>query len=185
MIAADFPVYVFTETGLDETIASNQVFPVNFAVFRCDRTINTSKKSSKGGVLIAVDKRLNSTLLASCEENGCEQIWVKITGKNLKLVVASIYIPPSVPLEIYSAHMECIKRICNTIRGRTDVMIYGDFNLPNLKWKLDDLTNSMVPVNITSSIESEVIQSCHESGMYQINDILNENSHMLDTSMDK
>lgn len=130
--------------------------------------------------MIAVDRRLNSTLLSSCEENGCEQIWVKITGKNLKLVVASVYIPPSMPLEIYSAHIECIKRMCNTIKHDTNVMIYGDFNLPDLKWKLDDLTNSMVPVNITTSIESEVLQNCHDSGLYQINDILNDNSRLLD-----
>lgn len=55
--------------------------------------------------------------------------------------------------------MECIKRICNSIKSGTDVMIYGGFNLPILKWKLDDLTNLMVPVNITSAIESEVIDT--------------------------
>lgn len=45
---------MFTETNLNETIPSNNLFPPEFETYRCDRSAKTSKKESGGGVLISV-----------------------------------------------------------------------------------------------------------------------------------
>lgn len=81
ILAADFKIYVFTETALNDTITSSELFPNDFAVYRCDRSSKTSHKSSKGGVLIAVNKVYESDLMTTCEIDGCEQVWVKVKYK--------------------------------------------------------------------------------------------------------
>lgn len=42
----------------------------------------TSEKSGKGGVLIAVNKCYESELLTTCENDGCEQVWIRIKNNN-------------------------------------------------------------------------------------------------------
>lgn len=54
VLAADFDIYMFTETRLNNNIISSNLFPPNFVTYRCDRSINTSDKDGGGGVLISV-----------------------------------------------------------------------------------------------------------------------------------
>lgn len=180
VLAADYSIYAFTETALNDSIASNELFPSNFSVYRCDRSEKTSKKTSKGGVLVAVNKSLDSQLIESCEDNGCEQVWVKVTNGVTNLIVASIYIPPSQPISVYEAHLSCIRRIANTMDNDTKVLIYGDFNLPDLKWQMDDDSASFIPINISKPIEREVLDTCHEMSLLQINNVHNQNGRLLD-----
>lgn len=180
MLAANFSIYALTETALNETVNSTEVFPSEYITYRCDRSNKTSKKTSKGGVLVAVDKRFESELLCTGEENGCEQVWVKINNKNHHLTVASIYIPPAQSIEVYKAHMLCIYQTLEKIKHETDILIYGDFNLPRLNWQIEEITNSLIPVNITTAEECEVVNNCHENGLFQINGIPNDNNRILD-----
>lgn len=94
--------------------------------------------------------------------------------------MASIYIPPSQPFELYKAPMNCITRICNKFKGDSDILIYGDFNLPQLRWEIDEITNSMMPINMSSELECEVLNRSRDNGLYQIKHILNGNNRMLD-----
>lgn len=180
VLAADFSIYALTETALNETVNSTEVFPPEFIAYRCDRSKKTSKKTSKGGVLVAVNKRFESELLCTYEDNGCEQVWVRINNNNYHLIVASIYIPPSQSIEVYKAHMLCIHQTLEKIKHETDILIYGDFNLPKLNWQIDETTNSLIPVNISTAEECEVVNNCHENGLYQINGIPNDNNRILD-----
>lgn len=83
--AADFDVYLFTETRLNDSVHSCNLFPLNdYDVYRCDRSINTSDKKGGGGVLISVRKGYKSELILNGESNGCEQIWIAIKNKNKK-----------------------------------------------------------------------------------------------------
>lgn len=150
ILAATFSIYVFTETALHETVQSTEVFPSDFVVYRCDRSEKMSKKSSKGGVLVAVEKSFDSELITTYEENGYEQVWVKVSRGRRKIVIASIYILPSQPIEVYQAHMECINKIVSGLKPDCDVLIYGDFNLPRLEWQIDEITKSMIPLNLSS-----------------------------------
>lgn len=180
VLAAEFPIYIFTETGFNDSTNSITAFPSNYTVHRGDRSGNTTSKKSGGGVLIAVDKQFDSDLLFTGDDDGCEQVWVKIKSNDFHLVVASIYIPPDQPIEKYSAHMSCMSRFLSEIGDGTDILIYGDFNLPKLKWQLDEITNSMIPINIEEPVEREVLFACHENGLLQTNDIPNANGRLLD-----
>lgn len=66
--AADFDIYMMTETRLNDSVYSCNLFPPNdFEVYRCDRSKNTSNKESGGGVLISVNKKLKSEIISSGE----------------------------------------------------------------------------------------------------------------------
>lgn len=101
VLAADFFIYTLTETGLNDSVASHEVFPSHFTVFRCDRSKNTSLKSSGGGVLIAVANCFNAELISYGEIRGCEHIWVKVSCHKKTLLIGSLYIPPLSPIELY------------------------------------------------------------------------------------
>lgn len=49
-----YKIIVLTETGLTESINSNEIFDDSFSVFRCDRSERSSDKISRGGVLVGV-----------------------------------------------------------------------------------------------------------------------------------
>lgn len=181
ILAADFPIYAFTETALNETIPSHEIFPPNYCVYRCDRTKNTSEKQSKGGTLIAVHNRFLSELISTGESEGCEHLWVKISNGTQNIIIGSLYIPPASKPERYLNNMNYAKKIIDKTNNDTTVILLGDFNLPNLKWiETDEHSNTLIPTNITSEEENIIINSCHDLGLNQINHHHNDNGRLLD-----
>lgn len=181
IIASNFLIYAFVETNLNENVASSEIFPIIFNVYRCDRTKNTSKKQSKGGVLIAVHKKFKSQLFLNGEPHGCEQIWVKITHDQRKIYYGTLYIPPNSPSSVYTAHMNLLYKVAASIEPDATVFLCGDFNLPNLNWETaDEDTNTFIPTNLNSDEESIVVESCHELGLSQLNYHRNDNDRILD-----
>lgn len=178
--AADFDVYMFTETRLNDSINSNNLFPPNdFDIYRCDRSMNTSNKKSGGGVLISVHKKYNSDLIITGEPYGCEQLWCIIKNKEKKIFLGVLYIPPNSTEIIYEKHMSLAKNVCEKADNQTTIVLYGDFNLPLLQWTQSEIIESTYfPVNIT--YEENTIDSCNDNGLFQINSVLNDNNRILD-----
>ncbi|XP_055609144.1 uncharacterized protein LOC129756320 [Uranotaenia lowii] len=58
-----YDIIAFTETWLNDRTLSSQIFCPDYAVFRCDRSSRNSKKSSGGGVLLAVKSNLPAQLI--------------------------------------------------------------------------------------------------------------------------
>jgi len=181
ILAADFPIYVFTETALNDTVPSHEIFPPNYCVYRCDRTKNTSEKQSKGGTLIAVHNRFSSELISTGENVGCEHLWIKISNNTQNIIIGSLYIPPASKPERYLRNMNYAKSIIEKANSDTTVILLGDFNLTNLNWiKTDELSNTFIPTNITSDEENITMDSCHDLGLNQINYHRNDNNRLLD-----
>jgi hypothetical protein len=61
-----------------------------------------------------------------------------------------------------------------------DVVVLGDFNLPKVKWKVDEESGSMMPLNVTSDLESDLISGLFGCDLGQINEKLNKNGTFLD-----
>lgn len=150
VVAADFDIYVFTETRLNDSIDSCRIFPSNdFIVYRCDRSPKTSNKHGGGGVLIGAHKRYKSELILSGEEYGCEQLWIQINCKPKKLFLGVLYIPPNSNDITYMNHMKIVKDVCKIADNETTIALYGDFNMPMLEWYQSDIIESTYfPVNI-------------------------------------
>lgn len=170
-----------TETGLSPSVTNNEIFPDYYSVYRCDRSELTSNKLRKGGVLIAVNKKLNSELIFSGDSAGIELIWIKIFDKNTTVYVCTAYIPPSSSIQIYNQYICEMKKIIEVAKCNDKILIAGDFNLPNLIWTEDDENkNLLIPLNITDEKESLVVDTLFEYGFSQINNIQNDKGRFLD-----
>lgn len=180
--AATFDIYMLTETNLNDSIFSCNLFPPNnFDVYRCDRSRNTSLKQSGGGVLIGVKKKFKSELIVCAAPDGCEQIWVQIKNRNKKILIGTLYIPPDSCSVTYNRHMLITKKICEGADKDTTIVLFGDFNLPSLEWIQSDIQeNSYIPINVSNQSEEIVINTCCELGMFQMNYVLNDNDRILD-----
>jgi hypothetical protein len=53
--------------------------------------------------------------------------------------------------------VEDIEAITDNSGLRDVILILGDFNLPKVKWKVDEESGSIVPLNVTSDLESDLI----------------------------
>ena len=52
----------------------------------------------------------------------------------VNIIVTCSYIPPNSDLETYLSHLKKIEIILSTIRHRDSVIMFGDFNMPSIKW---------------------------------------------------
>lgn len=159
-----------------------------YNVFRKDRCSSTTGLSKGGGVLVAVRASFPSTQIELSSDVNSEQrnydidqIIIKIlVDKSQEIFISASYIPPLSPVEVYKAH---INNCCTILSNRSDsqnVIIVGDFNLPNVKWSYDSDINQLIPYQVSSESECEVLDTCAEFNLNQINDVYNENNRLLD-----
>ncbi|XP_076464691.1 uncharacterized protein LOC143296553 [Babylonia areolata] len=122
-------VLIGTETWLDHDIASSELFPPEYKVYRKDRNRNG------GGVLIAVLKTLVTTeepLL--CPNLPCEILWIRINIKNRRdLLIGSYYRPDDGDEPSQLRMAESIKLACDS--RNAIVVLGGDFNFPSWDWE--------------------------------------------------
>lgn len=178
VLQTEFDIYSILETNFHNGINCAEFFPVNYIVYRCDRSADSSEKSSGGGVLLAVNSKFSSQLLESPQSIECVCIKMETAGNTL--IIISAYIPPKSPIQVYSTFSRYVNNLMmNNSCEDTSFLVMGDFNLPNLVWIVDDELG-IVPTNVNSLIEREFVDSMLCSGLFQINYIKNS----LDRSLD-
>ena len=99
------PDVVFgTESWLDNSILSSEVFPENFTVYRKDRA-----NDPHGGVFLLVDSSLISSEEPSLDIESSELVWAKICSAGSKdLLLCSFYRPPS-------GNSECLENLNSSL----------------------------------------------------------------------
>ncbi|XP_062705565.1 uncharacterized protein LOC134287559 [Aedes albopictus] len=131
-----FDVIILTETGLNNSITSQQLFGSGFNVYRCDRSPANSDKSRFGGVLIAIAQRYASRVVHTVCGRGLEQICVSSTIKGRKVLICGIYIPPdkSQNVSIINDHLSSMNELCEKCSPGDAVLVCGDYNQPHMRW---------------------------------------------------
>jgi hypothetical protein len=100
---------------------------------------------------------------------------VKIKCKDFPLYVSASYLAPDVGKRTYELYVEDIEASTDNSGLRDVVLILGDFNLPKVKCKVDEKSGSMMPLNVTSDLESDLIGGLFGYDLDQINERPNEN----------
>ena len=122
-------IIIGTESNLNKSINSNEIFPSGYTVYRKDR--DTGKEW--GGVFILVNSKFNSDEPENLKIVSInEQLWVRISILGTKsLFVGSFYKPPSTTDQEYFKPLEDSLALIPT-----DAYIYlgGDFNLADIDW---------------------------------------------------
>ena len=175
----EYDVIALTETWLNSDIKNSELSN-NYSLYRCDRNPQTSQCRRGGGTMIAVRNDIQSTAvcIAGCDQ--LEQIIVRISMPNFRLLLCSIYLPPNSDLPLYERHVACVQNLVDLAGERDAVLVVGDYNLPQLCWTHDEILNCMVPTNASSEQEIVLVESVIGNGLFQVNDIRNINGRLLD-----
>lgn len=93
--SSDYKIYAITETWLNESFSSREIFPPVYNVYRYDR-----KKRRGGGVLLAIHTSLPSSLISTPLD--LELVCVKLCFPSYSYIVCTAYLPPNAGMEYLS-----------------------------------------------------------------------------------
>ena len=121
-----------TETHLDSSVNSSELFPSNYSVIRKDRNFD----NSNGGVLIAMKDDLIGTYRTDLDTK-CEIVWVAIKIQGSKDVTIGAFDRSPQFGDTYD-YMNELHESINKIKRTNNEQIWltGDFNLPDIDWDL-------------------------------------------------
>jgi hypothetical protein len=130
-------IVIGSESWLNKNIASAEVFPDGFNVYRRDRP-----QDGAGGVFLLVSSKFDSSEpeeLRIPEEEDCELVWAKVKVKGTKdLYIGSFYRPPDKKGEDYLQGLK--KYLCRIPTGNgAHLWLGGDFNLGDIDWETENL----------------------------------------------
>ena len=92
-----------------------------------------------------------------------------------------VYVPPSSDIDVYDAVIKCIQHVSSEICGMDDeVLVLGDFNLPNVDWNESLDGDYYIPFGVTSEIEKQFLDGISARGLRQINSIKTKINRILD-----
>jgi hypothetical protein len=118
-----------TESHLDNTIASNEVFPYQFK-----NTYRKDRKLGEGGVFLAVDcTYITSEITPS---TNCETVWCKVSIQGSQpLYIGTFYRQPNSDIDELEELEKMISSITETQQNLPNIILGGDFNLPHINWQ--------------------------------------------------
>jgi|UniRef100_A0A2S2QT69 hypothetical protein len=125
----NYNVIYLNETWLNSNIFDAEQGFNNHNLYRKDRILGL-RKTRGGGALIAINKNINCKLLTVASEVGIEQIFLKLTVNNIKIIIGCVYRPPNASFDIYSNHCDIIDSIPFKFPEHYFVIV-GHFNLSN------------------------------------------------------
>ena len=117
----NFDVIGVTETWLSNMTLDKEIIPYGYFIYRKDRT------SRGGGVLVAIKNTISSRLVQSplnLELSAVELI-------EINYLVFVVYLPPNIDIILLKETISFIKQYYSSNRN---VIIIGDFNLPDINW---------------------------------------------------
>jgi len=131
----NYDIICLSETWLNYKVLDAELGFTNFNFYRADRNLNYGM-SGGGGVLIAVNNKIICHLLNIPVSVGFEQIFLKLTISNIKIILGCIYLPPNATVEMYSNHCDVIVSLFYNFSDHYFI-ITGDLNLNNFDWSVD------------------------------------------------
>ena len=166
---------------MNENISNNELFPSNFDIFRRDR-LPTTTYSLGGGVLIAVRKPLISRQVDIPNPRELEFVCIKVSTPPSNLYIFSLYTPPCSSAEIYVAMTQAVDYVIDHIQPEDDLIVLGDFNLPNVRWSKPpfDEGDFFIPQNASTAQECTIIDNLNAGSLQQVNGIKNSIGRILD-----
>lgn len=179
--SSSYNVIVLTETWLNSSFLNSEILDSNWIIYRKDRDYNLSKTSRGGGVLIAVHTSIISEAVDVDILSSTEIVFTKLKFLNKQIFISSIYVPPSSNDDAYNNIFDAVLHVANMQNENDNILIFGDFNRPNLNFISDEENiKLLLPINITSDIDSKLIETFYGHNMYQIFNIKNSNNKFLD-----
>jgi hypothetical protein len=106
-----------------------------------------------------------------CVKNKCERFF---------LYNLAVYLAPDVGKRAYDLFVEDVKAITDTSDLCDVIVVLGGFNLLKVRWKVDEESGSVLPLNVTTKLESDLIGGLFRCDLEQVNEVPNDNGTFLD-----
>lgn len=167
MSACNFQVIGLSETWLSVDVNDAEVFPSCYSVFRADRNFAATGLSRGGGVLLAVENSIKSSVIdvnimktsfPSIDILGC-----KVYLTNVSLLMFVLYVPPSISLAEFESFFETFESL-NCFSTDCKILIFGDFNIPLYNIDLNDSKSKALNNFINFINVSQQNQIVNQSG---------------------
>ncbi|KAL8567466.1 hypothetical protein ACOMHN_010057 [Nucella lapillus] len=144
----DADIIIGTESWLDSSINSNEVFPTGYVAYRRDRP-----SGKHGGVFILVSTKLESSQTDLIQhQSDSEMLWIKIKIKGSKdLYVCAYYKKPD--LRQPGCFMD-LNYCLQSIPPDSHIWMGGDFNLADIDWELDAVRPGAAQVAMSNELLS-------------------------------
>lgn len=190
---ANYDCISFTETWLNDTHESNEIFNETYNVFRSDHTVEKYNRLRinrpdlrpeadviGGGCLIALKRNISALRMIDWEnEKSFDNVWLKInTHGNSKIFMNTIYIPGWASFDQVNLYFEQLFDIINNREPYARYIILGDFNLPSIDWYHDG--THCIPVAYEGRLANELINTMLTANLLQRNHIKNIYNRTLD-----
>ncbi len=147
------------------------LFPDYYNVFRRDRI---GKRG--GGVLIAVK---NIFVTKQIEYFICDSecVWIEVNdSKGNKYIIGNTYMPPNCDIQNFNDYFD--KIIQNYDNKTNRLLIFGDFNVPEIKW--NEISYTDWNVCSTSNKMNKIFEMMNTLNISQINTHNNSHNNILD-----
>lgn len=145
----EFDIFIIVETWLNDDFHDGEFFDLNlYTIYRKNRNPNKTGLLRGGGVLLAVNKQLNSSACSLVDiDDMLDQLFILLKFPFNSICLGVSYIPPNSNLTVYSSHIDNIKVLHDKMDLNTQFCIFGDFNLSNIYWS-NSLDKGLIPTNI-------------------------------------
>lgn len=180
---SDFDVYIIVETWLNKDFSDGEIVDLNrYQIFRKDRDPIKTGHLLGGGLLIAVNRSLNSQIHnLSNRDTILDQLCVSIAGPQGLLFICISYVPPDSSEMLYKMHVDNVLDLSKTASDTSAIFVVGDFNLPKLTWSyIPGVDSMLIPGNINKPYEINLIDSFFGLNLSQINNFHNRLGRILD-----
>lgn len=176
-------VFAISETWLNGSFNSEEIFSSNFNVFRHDR-IPGVLGSRGGGVLIAVRQDFNCSVVTFPPSSLYDFICVKLIFNQFNIFIVNCYISSSLSLiNKDNCLNDCLARISEVfdqLNPCDRLLVLGDFNLPKVVWEVSPCENFLIPSQNLTNCELNFFDGLSACGLFQINATRNSGGCILD-----
>ena len=117
-----------SESHLDQSFYTSEIFPDTYNVFRKDRTLGGAR------VFLCIKKQLQ-VLEEPPLDTEAKLIWIKLTPPNQSpIYICAFYRPPTSDLyPIEQLHLS-LSNLLNQSKTLPNILLMGDFNFPGITW---------------------------------------------------
>lgn len=187
ILGNSYDLIIITETWLHGGIFDSEFCDPRYDVFRKDRDLAATGKSSGGGVMILARHDLG-TWCNECEPNtiGTELLTIIIPGRALSasgnLYVSVVYVPPDAH-RIAADVNYVLQSVANSLSHKTkdnNYILIGDFNLPCIKWNVGGPTFLKQGTIEVQNAGMRLVNDLCFLGLTQYNTLSNHKGHTLD-----
>lgn len=171
-------IICLTETWLNNSVNSSELFSSEYFVYRRDRESSASIKSDGGGSLIAVNENFVSYSIRRNDwESDVEDVWITIVARNTRINICCVYLPSYLNIDILEKFYDKLQSIFSS-NPYDKYLIVGDFNLSD---HINQINNS----TIVSSLKKVnfLIDTMNLCNFKQFNNVRNSFGGILDLAL--